>query len=141
MKANGFGKVVTIDISSEFLKTAQENFDKFDPSLLDVTEFHHGSSLEIIPQLQGMFGFCLFDSGSNSSQLPLRVQEFEAMRRHGLLAKESYSFFHDTSPYHGRLKPFNKMVSDLSAKYNGNPIFFDLSRGCAVVKFCKPDRI
>ncbi len=67
LKANGGGKLITIEIDPERSKRAKQNFDE--AGLADYAEFRVGNAREVVKQIDGPIDFVFIDCGY-SNYLP-----------------------------------------------------------------------
>ena len=131
LKANGFGKVYSVEIVPERIEEARRHVEQFDPTLNDHIEFVCGDSLETIRNFdRGRFDFAFLDS-----ETWLRGKEFALLQELGRFKPGALAMFHDTS-IHRRdsCADDNRELTDYVAKLETKgQLGFPFSRGFHVV--------
>ena len=138
---NNFGELTSIEINKNFYKKAQENVEKFGLKVNLPINFLLGNSIEIIPKLKNKFSFVCLDSGSNASQLEVRIKELKILLTNKMLKNDCIIFIHDTSRFDDRFKEFNINIIEICKIYKLKYINFDLCRGCTLIKYSNLKKI
>ncbi len=116
LEANGLGKLITMDVSGEFLAKAIANVKKAE--LSHRVEFIQDTSFNVIKNHKGPpFDMVFFDSEAN------RKDEFNLVVEKKLFAKNAICIFHDTSANrHLTFKAdpeYTDFLNELLDKYEG----------------------
>lgn len=122
--ANGFGKVITMDINESYQKIAKANVELV--GLSKYVEFIQSSSFEVIKNYNGpQFDFIFFDSDAS------RKEEFEMIVERKLFSENAICMFHDTSAKrylsYKADQAYIEFLNGLLDKYEG--FCFPFSRG------------
>jgi len=93
-RANGFGRITSLETNAFQLEAARRRLHAHDPRLEGLVDLVNASSLDYL-QRPGLepFDLCFLDSG-----LEVRTEEFRLLRERGLLAPGGVVLVHDTSP-------------------------------------------
>jgi predicted O-methyltransferase YrrM len=129
MEFNGFGKIITVEPSKEFITIAKKHLR--DAGALHRVEVIEGYSFDFIDSYRGdPFDFIFFDSEAD------RKKEFEMILERNLFAKNAACIFHDTSSLRhltiGSDENYIGYVNSLLEKYEG--FCFPYSRGFHFIK-------
>jgi predicted O-methyltransferase YrrM len=95
LKANGFGRLITIELDEKKQAWGREHVRQLDPDLLSKIDFVRDSSLTYLEDYPGLpFNFAFLDSA-----LETRMVELQILRRRKLLSPGAICLIHDTSPW------------------------------------------
>ncbi|MGV3614778.1 MAG: O-methyltransferase [Fimbriimonas sp.] len=133
LRANGRGRVHTVEVDPAVSAEAGRNVAGIDPDLDAWITFHVTDSLALIDAWQGPpFDFVFFDS-----LIAFRHTEFERLLLRNLLAPQAMCVFHDTSRLRGEtMSDFNpEMIAALDRHAEGRQrLEFPLSRGLRLIR-------
>lgn len=95
LKSNGHGRLLSLEIDAVRIRWSRDHLYQFDPTLEKLVTFINESSLDFIEAYAGApFNLIFFDT-----ELPIRIKEFQLIRKRGLLAPGAVCIIHDTSPH------------------------------------------
>ena len=93
LRANGFGKLHSVDFNKEWLNRTSERLVQ--ENLTQWVDLHEGDSIKFIKSHDPIWDS--YDMTFFDSDLPMRMDEFIACLDHGILKPGALATFHDTS--------------------------------------------